>query len=242
MENTVLAVTSRQMSIQREMDTLANNIANSSTDGFKSERMQFAEHLVDIGNNQTIAFVKDAGMIRDYSDGPLRATGNPLDIALRGNGFFLVEGPDEILFSRSGRLHLDPTGMLINADGMAILSQDGLPILTFPGDTSIIIDSNGMVSSESGELGVLSLVTFEDMSKIEKLGSGLYKSEDDFVPAEDVTVIQGSLEGSNVEPISEMTRMIALLRSYQGSQTLGNEEHDLRRKAISIIGSVNQNA
>ncbi len=241
MENTVLAVISRQMSIQREMDTLANNIANSSTDGFKSERMQFAEHLVDIGNNQTIAFVKDAGMIRDYSDGPLRATGNPLDIALRGNGFFLVEGPDEILFSRSGRLHLDPTGMLINADGMAILSQDGLPILTFPGDTSIIIDSNGMVSSESGELGVLSLVTFEDMSKIEKLGSGLYKSNDDFIPATEVTVIQGSLEGSNVEPISEMTRMIALLRSYQGSQTLGNEEHDLRRKAISIIGSVNQN-
>ena len=242
MENTVLAVISRQMSIQREMDTLANNIANSTTDGFKSERMQFAEHLVDIGNNQTIAFVKDAGMIRDYSDGPLRATGNPLDIALRGNGFFLVEGPDEILFSRSGRLHLDATGMLINADGMAVLSQDGLPILTFPGDTSIIIDSNGMVSSESGELGVLSLVTFEDMSKIEKLGSGLYKSEDDFAPAVEVTVIQGALEGSNVEPISEMTRMIALLRSYQGSQTLGNEEHDLRRKAISIIGSVNQNA
>ena len=242
MENTVLAVISRQMSIQREMDTLANNIANSSTDGFKSERMQFAEHLVDIGNNQTIAFVKDAGMIRDYSDGPLRATGNPLDIALRGNGFFMMEGPDEILFSRSGRLHLDATGMLINADGMAVLSQDGLPILTFPGDTSIIIDSNGMVSSESGELGILSLVTFENMSKIEKLGSGLYKSEDDFIPAAEVTVIQGSLEGSNVEPISEMTRMIALLRSYQGSQTLGNEEHDLRRKAISIIGSVNQNA
>lgn len=242
MENTVLTVISRQMGIQREMDIIANNIANSSTDGFKHERMRFAEHLVDIGNNQTMAFVKDLGIIRDFTDGSLRTTGNPLDIALRGEGFFQVEGPDEILFSRSGRLRLDATGMLINADGMAILSQDGLPILTFPGDTSIIIDPNGRVSSESGELGILSLVTFDDMGKLEKLGKGLYKSQDNPVPAQEVTVIQGSLEGSNVEPISEMTRMIALLRSYQGAQTLGTEENDLRRKAIGILGSVNQNA
>lgn len=242
MENTVLTVISRQIGIQREMDIIANNIANSSTDGFKHERMRFAEHLVDIGNNQTMAFVKDLGIIRDFTDGSLRTTGNPLDIALRGEGFFQVEGPDEILFSRSGRLRLDATGMLINADGMAILSQDGLPILTFPGDTSIIIDPNGRVSSESGELGILSLVTFDDMSKLEKLGKGLYKSQDNPVPAQEVTVIQGSLEGSNVEPISEMTRMIALLRSYQGAQTLGTEENDLRRKAIGILGSVNQNA
>ena len=242
MENTVLAVISRQMVIQREMDAIANNIANASTDGFKNQRVLFAEYLQDIGNSQTIAFVKDAGVFRDYSDGPLRTTGNPLDVAIRGDGFLTVETPDEILYTRSGRLHLDADGMLTNTQGMAILGSDGLPILTFPGDTSIVIDPDGRVTSESGELGRLSLVAFEDTGKLQKVGNGLYKSDEDPVPSETATLVQGSLEGSNVEPITEMTKMISLLRSYQGSQTLGNEEHDLRRKAISIIGSVNSTA
>ncbi len=242
MENTVLAVISRQMGIQREMDAIANNIANASTDGFKNEHMLFVEYLQDIGNNQTIAFVKDAGVIRDYSDGPLRTTGNPLDVAIRGDGFLIVESPDEILYTRSGRLHLDADGMLTNTQGMAILGSDGLPILTFPGDISIVIDPDGRVTSESGELGRLSLVAFEDPGKLQKVGNGLYKSDEDPVPPVTAILVEGSLEGSNVEPITEMTKMISLLRSYQGSQTLGNEEHDLRRKAISIIGSVNSTA
>lgn len=242
MENTILAVISRQMGIQREMDTLANNVANSSTDGFKSERMLFAEHLVDIGNNQTIAFVKDAGIIRDFSDGPLRSTGNPLDVAIRGEGFFEIETEDGVLYTRSGRLHLDPIGMLINAEGQAVLGTDGLPIITFPGDSAIVIDPNGRVTSESGELGYLSLVAFEDLSKLVKVGNGLYNTDQDTLVADESTIVQGSLEGSNVVSITEMTRMITLLRSYQGSQTLGDQEHDLRRKAISVIGSVSTNA
>ena len=245
MENTVLAVISRQMGIEREMDAIANNIANASTDSFKSERMLFSEYLQDIGNNQTIAFIKIAGVIRDFTDGPIRATGNPLDIAIRGEGFLKVEAEDGIYYTRSGRLHLDPTGMLVNSDGQAILGDSDLPILTFPGDTAIIIDPDGRVSSESGELGRLALVVFEDVSKLVKLGNGLYDSKADPIEPEepgDVTVIQAALEGSNVEPITEMTKMITLLRSYQGSQTLSNEEHDLRRKAIGILGSVSQSA
>lgn len=242
MENTILTVISRQIIIQREMDTLANNVANSSTDGFKSERMLFAEHLVDIGNNQTIAFVKDAGIIRDFSDGPLRSTGNPLDVAIRGEGFFEIETEDGVLYTRSGRLHLDPIGMLINAEGQAVLGTDGLPIITFPGDSAIVIDPNGRVTSESGELGYLSLVAFEDLSKLVKVGNGLYNTDQDTLVADESTIVQGSLEGSNVVSITEMTRMITLLRSYQGSQTLGDQEHDLRRKAISVIGSVSTNA
>ena len=172
----------------------------------------------------------------------LRTTGNPLDVAIRGDGFLSVESPDEILYTRSGRLNLDANGMLVNSQGMAILGDDGLPILTFPGDTSIVIDPDGRVTSESGELGRLSLVAFEDPGKLQKVGNGLYRSDEEPVPSVTATLVQGSLEGSNVEPITEMTKMITLLRSYQGSQTLGNEEHDLRRKAISIIGSVNTSA
>lgn len=245
MENTVLAVISRQMGIQREMDAIANNLANSSTDGFKSERILFSEILQDIGNNQSITFMKAAGVIRDYSDGPLRMTGNPLDIAIRGEGFFKIETDNGIFYTRSGRLNIDATGMIVNADGQPFLGDSDLPILTIPGDNSIVIEPDGRVLSDSGELGRLALVVFEDISRLEKIGSGLYASKaDPIIPDDpgDVTVIQGALEGSNVVSITEMTKMISLLRSYQGSQTLGNEEHDLRRKAISVIGSVSQSA
>ena len=132
--------------------------------------------------------------------------------------------------------------MLINADGMPILGDDNLPILTFPGDTSIIIDPDGRVSSESGELGRLALVAFENIGNLEKLGNGLYTSQEVPIPALDATIVQGSLEGSNVESITQMTRMISLLRSYQGSQTLINEQYDLRQKAIDILGSVSLSA
>ena len=91
MESTILAVISRQMGIQREMDAVANNIANSSTDGFKNERMLFAEHLQAIGNNQTITLVKVAGVIRDFTDGPRRPTGKPPEVAVRRGGFLPVE-------------------------------------------------------------------------------------------------------------------------------------------------------
>ena len=243
MENTVLAVISRQMNIQREMDAVANNIANLSTDGFKNERVRFAKYLIDIGNSQTLSLVKDVGVIRDFSDGPIRGTGNPFDLAIRGEGFFLIETQnDGIKYTRSGRLHFDPIGTLSNADGLPILGTDDLPIVAFPGDTSLIIDKNGRVSSESGVLGRLALVSFEDLSKLVKFGSGLYETSEEPIVAEGATILQGMLEGSNVEPITEMTRMITLLRSYQGSQTLGNEEHDLRRKAIGVLGSVNLSA
>ena len=90
MSTTVLALLSRKMVIEREMYAIANTIANASNDGFKSERMMFAEYLQDIGNNQTMAFIKVAGVIRDFTNGPIRATGNPLDIAIRGEGFLTI--------------------------------------------------------------------------------------------------------------------------------------------------------
>ncbi|MEE9251582.1 MAG: flagellar basal-body rod protein FlgF [Alphaproteobacteria bacterium] len=242
MENTVLAVISQQIGARRQMDVIANNIANANTIGFKSERMLFTEYLQDIGDGQTIAFVKDAAVVRNFSDGPIIVTGNPLDVAIRGEGFFQVETADGIRYTRNGRLRLDADGALVTSNGYAVLSKDEFPILTIPGDTQITIAADGTVSSESGELGTLTVVAFANPYVLRKLGNGLYEA--DVLPdrATDATVVQGAVENSNVEPIIEMTRMISLLRSYQSSQTLANQEHDLRRRAISVLGSVSKRA
>lgn len=241
MENTVLAVISQQIGARRQMDVIANNIANAGTIGFKSERMVFAEYLQDIGDGQTISFVKDAAVVRDFRDGPIIVTSNPLDIAIRGEGFLEVETVDGIRYTRNGRMRLDGDGTLVTSNGYAVLSRDEFPILTVPGDTEIVISADGTVSSESGILGTLSVVTFENPYVLRKLGNGLYES--DVLPdraTDATTIVQGAIEDSNVEPIIEMTRMIALLRSYQSSQNLGDQEHDLRRRAIGVLGSVSE--
>ncbi len=242
MENTALAVISQQIGARRQMDVIANNIANANTIGFKSERVLFTEYLQDIGNGQTIALVKDAAVVRDFRDGPIMATDNPLDVAIRGEGFFQVETADGIRYTRNGRLRLDSDGALVTSNGYAVLGKDEFPILTIPGDTQITISADGTVSSESGELGTLAVVAFENTYMLRKLGNGLYESDILPDPATDATIVQGALENSNVEPIIEMTRMISLLRSFQGSQTLADQEHDLRRRAISVLGGVSERA
>lgn len=240
MENTVLAVISQQVGARRQMDVIANNIANAGTIGFKSERVVFTEYLQDIGNGQTISFVKDAAVVRDFSDGSIMVTGNPLDVAIRGEGFFQVETLDGIRYTRNGRMRLDGDGTLVTSNGYAVLSKDELPILTIPGDTQIVISADGTVSSESGELGTLAVVAFENTYELRKLGNGLYESDILPSPATDATIVQGAIENSNVEPILEMTRMIALLRNFQGSQTMADQEDDLRRRAINVLGSVTE--
>lgn len=240
MENTVLSVISQQVGARRQMDVIANNIANAGTIGFKSERVVFTEYLQDIGNGQTISFVKDAAVVRDFSDGSIMVTGNPLDVAIRGEGFFQVETLDGIRYTRNGRMRLDGDGTLVTSNGYAVLSKDELPILTIPGDTQIVISADGTVSSESGELGTLAVVVFRDTFSLRKLGNGLYESDILPSPATDATIVQGAIENSNVEPILEMTRMIALLRNFQGSQTMADQEDDLRRRAINVLGSVTE--
>ena len=242
MENTVLAVISQQMSARRQMDVIANNIANVNTVAFKSERMLFSEYLQDIGNGQTIAFVKEAGVRRDNSDGPISSTGNPLDIAIRGDGYLLVETSDGVRFTRNGRLRIDADGVLVTSNGYPVLGEDEYPILFIPGDTNIVISDNGRITAESGEIGKLAIMAFSDPTKVQKLGEGLFVSDELPELATDVSLIQGALEGSNVEPIVEMTRMISILRSYQSAQSMTDQEHDLRRRAISTLGSVSENA
>lgn len=244
MENTALVALSQQMVLRRQMDVIANNIANASTIGFKSERMLFSEHFRDIGGGQQLAFVTDAAVVHDPSEGELTPTGNPLDVAIKGSGYFEVDTPDGIRYMRGGHLRVDADGVLVSAEGHPVLGQDGTPLLTFPGDTEITIKADGTVSSESGEIGQLAVVTFENRSMLRKFGAGMYEAPDSVVPipAVDGKVIQGSIEESNVAPIIEMTRMISLLRSYQGAQRLADEQDKLMRRSINVLANTPQSA
>ena len=242
MNNTILVALSQHTALRLQMAVIANNIANSNTAGFKSERVTFATHLKDMGGGQKLAFVKESGIVRDPSDGPLMVTGNPFDLAIRGDAFFRVDTPQGERLTRGGQFRLDADGALVTANGYPVLGKNGLPLLIAPGDATITIARDGRVASESGEIGRLGLVTFDSGDELTKLGGGLYASDAEPIPSDDAEVVQGAIEASNVQPIVEMTRMIALLRSYQSAQSLAEKEDELKRRAIGTLASVSQSA
>ncbi|PHS78747.1 MAG: flagellar basal-body rod protein FlgF [Rhodospirillaceae bacterium] len=243
MENTAYIALSRQGVLRRELDTIAHNMANMNTTGFKSERMMFVEHLTksksgDFIADQRLAFVRDVASYSDFADGPIEQTGNPLDVAINGDGYFTVQAADGTTqYTRNGSFRMDNGGQLVNQSGLPVLTDAGTPIFFAPEDASITIAGDGTVSSENGQIGKLSVVTFDDPYGLKREASGLYSTDQLPIPKLDAQVSQGGLEGSNVSGILEMTRMIKVSRSYSSAQKLIDKEDERIRQAIRQLAS-----
>lgn len=243
MENTALIGISRQSVLRRQMDVVANNIANMNTSGFKSEKMLFAEHLVKSkGGEQvhgdTLHFVRDVATVRNMAEGPLIRTGNPLDVAVRGEAFLAIETPEGARYTRNGSLTVNPDGKLVTQHGHPVLDDDGNPIELSAEDTDITISADGTIASKAGQIGKLKVVEFESPNDIQMIAGGLYDTNADVPPknAEKPHVVQGMIEGSNVEPILEMTRMIEVSRAYNGVKTMLDKEDERIKKMIQTYG------
>jgi flagellar basal-body rod protein FlgF len=242
MENTLLVATSHQDALRRQMEVIAHNFANMNTNGFKRERMMFVDHLVrgaggDAPSDKSLAFVRDVATYRDLSDGNLTQTGNPLDVAIEGDGFFVVGSPEGERYSRNGSFVLNDEGQLVTGNGMPVLSGGGQPVYFSTADTEITISRDGTISTENGVLGRLRIVRFENPHGMRRIEGGLMSS--DAIPEEVVAprVVQGMVEGSNVEPILEMERMISVHRAYESSKKLVDGENERIRKMIQVYAS-----
>lgn len=241
MDNALLIALSRQMAMTREMSTIANNLANMNTAGFKSEAMLFDQYLTkDISEDSptaNISFVQDFGQHRDLRDGTLQMTANPFDIAITGEGFFRVQTEADVLYTRNGHFRLDDAGQLVTANGDPVLTDADAPILFAQDETDITIARDGTVSSSLGLRGKISVVTFENPQAMNNAGGTLLSTLQDEQPIDRPQVVQGALEGSNVQPIIEMTNMIEVTRSYATAQKLIDQSDQMRRKAIQDLGS-----
>lgn len=237
-ENTAYIVLSRQTAMRRQMDVIANNIANMGTTAFKSAQMLFEEFLVEGDAGNKMSFVTDIGTARNLTEGEFMRTQNPLDLAIRGRGYLVVETDEGERYTRNGSLRVDAEGFLTTTYGHKILDNTGRAIQLDPNDPTLTVARDGALTGGQGPIGRLAVVTFENEQSLEQVGAGLYKTDGDPEPAEDATVEQGMLENSNVEPILEMTRMIELSRNYQSTNTMINREDDVRRRAIERLGAV----
>lgn len=252
MENALLVSLSRQVSLRRELDVIANNIANLNTTGFKGESVMFeqyldpnARHEIFPGNDRRISFVLDRATLQDFSQGPLQRTEAPLDVAIDGPGFFAVQTQNGERYTRAGNFHLNPQGQLVTNNGQQVLGQGG-PIVLEPTDSNIAIAADGTISATNaagvvGERGKLRMVTFANPAQLSQQGDGLWSAPATMAPTNATPMtraVQGALEKSNVHAVREMNRMLEVTRTYTNISNMQNRTDELRRKAIDKLAEV----
>jgi flagellar basal-body rod protein FlgF len=240
MESSLLIALSRQTTLRREMASVANNIANMNTQAYKGEKMMFADHMVRSKSENSIlgdklSFVRDIAQYRDLSEGTMQETGNPLDVAIHGDGYFTVQTPEGNRYTRNGHFQLNNEGIIVNTDGHPVLTDNGDKVQTTPGNSRLEISRNGVITTDAGAVGKLALVEFKNPQELDKVSNTLFTSKESGTQVASPHVIQGTLEGSNVQPIIEMTRMIDVQRAYENAKKLVDSEDERIKKTTAIL-------
>ncbi len=236
MDNGIYIALSRQMALFRDMAVTANNIANANTTGYSSEHIMFNSYLtkdVNQGNRNDMAFAYDVASYRNTDSGTLQSTGNPLDVAIKGPGYFVVQTPLGNRYTRNGNFQIDGNGLLVNSEGYPVLDSSGQQI-SLPDDTATIdIGSVGNLKVNGEDFATLGVVQFDNEQLLERLNGGLFASEITPLQTENVVVAQGALENSNVVPVLEMTHMINVSRAVGNTAKFVEVMYDLQRKAAN---------
>lgn len=236
MDNAVYASLSRQSGLMREMRVLANNIANAETTGFRREGVIFAEYLgrTDRGGD-SLSMAHARGREVDLRPAPMVMTNAPLDLALDGEGFFTVETPQGPALTRAGAFMLDADGGVISPEGFHLLDDGGAPIGVPPGAVSLTVGADGTLSADGEPVARIGVVTVTDPSGLTHRAGTLFTARTGTVPAEDARIRQGFLEGSNVDPMAEMARMIEVQRAYELGQSFLTREDERIRAVVSSM-------
>lgn len=246
MDNTTYVALSLARAMQRDLDVTANNIANANTAGFKAERIIFSSFLhpdegQEVGRGTN--FVVDQGSYLDRTQGAMTRTDNPLDIAVKGDAFLSYRTPEGVTaYGRDGQLALDRDGYLVTLSGARVLDDGGSSISIPPGSGDIKIGVDGTIASDAtGVLGKIGLYDLPDVQSYIRLGNSM------LVPPEGreslaraaigSEVQQGSIELSNVAPITEVTRLMMIQKAYDRAVKMMTNEDDLRKDFLRRIGS-----
>jgi flagellar basal-body rod protein FlgF len=252
MENALLIGLSRQMVLERQMDVVANNLANVNTNGFKTDASLFQEYLKTgahednfVGSDRAVSYVQDSGTYRDLTQGAVQPTNNPLDLAIDGSAYLVVQTPGGERYTRDGGLQLNSQGQLVTVAGDPVLGASG-PIVFQPTDHDINVSPDGTITVLEGNgrtdaiRGKLRLVSFANAQRMLKEGSNLYSAGEGGAPDPDVKsqIRQGFIEKSNVNSVAEMSRMIEVTRAYTQIATLLQQQSDLHKTAIQQLADV----
>jgi flagellar basal-body rod protein FlgF len=243
MENAQLVGLSRQLTLQRQLDMIANNVANVDTAGFKAQTMLVKEQKLSPASanefrrpDRPISFVLDDGNVYDFQPGQMVSTGNDLDVAVDGKGWFAVDTPAGERYTRNGSFAIGQDGLLQTRDGNPVLTEAG-PLTLQPNETRISIAADGTISTDQGVRGKLRVVDFASPGALKKVGETLFTGTDP-QPATLPRLVQGQIEKSNVRAVVEISKLIEVGRTYQNVANWMNNVDDLRRNAIDKLSQV----
>jgi flagellar basal-body rod protein FlgF len=243
MDNITNIALSRLSSQQQAMDVVANNLANASTPGYRAERSVFADWLVrepagaEPQGGRTLAFGQTRATYRERTEGTLSQTGNPLDLALQGDGYFTVQTQQGPRLTRAGRFTLGRDGTIADENGDALLDASGQKMVVSRADTDLTVRADGTLRSQNGVLGQIGVVAPRDPNRMTAEGSRLFRADVPTAPVAAPKMLQGTLEDSNVQPVSEITRMISTERDFQFVTQMVEAEGQRRQSAIDKIAA-----
>lgn len=244
MENALYVGLSRQMTLRRQLDIVANNIANADTFGFKAEQplvhTEPKSPARTVEGPNPVKFVLDAGLARDFSQGPLQTTHAPFDLAIDGPGFFRIQTPAGERYTRDGHFRLDPAGRIVNQSGQPLLDAGGAEVIIDVQRGPVEIAKDGSLSQGIEQVGRLGIVTFDSLSTLEKVGDNQFRNTANTQPqpANGSQIRQGMLEGSNVNPILQVTDMIEVTRAYESLARMMENTQELSRRSVERLGRV----
>ncbi len=234
MSNAIYASLARQQGLMQEMQVVANNLANSSTTGYKTDRAIFAEFLVGTGPSQdSLSMGGLAGHAFKFEHGALNLTGGQFDLAVQGEGFFVLQTAEGPRLTRAGHFQLSPESTLVDGAGNSVLGAGGNPI-TLPEDaTQIMIGNDGSISANGQLIDRVGVVIAQ--GDLLRDSNTLFSAPGGYAQFEEATVVQGALEQSNVSPVLEVARMIEVQRAYEAGQAMLEREDDLINQLITAV-------
>jgi flagellar basal-body rod protein FlgF len=237
MDNAVYASLTRQSGLMREMQTLANNIANISTTGFRREGVLFSEFVKRLDGVEAPLSMGAANARQTFlTQGALAQTGGALDLAIEGDGFFLVETPQGERLTRAGHFQTSPEGEVVTPDGHPLLDLGGARVFVPVDAGPIAVSRDGTLSVDGAPLAQIGLFRPADPAQMSRGTGVLLDPQGDVLPAEEAVIHQGFLEESNVNPLTEMARLIAVQRAYELGQSFLDREDERIRNVVQTLG------
>ena len=235
MDTPAYVTLTRQSGLMREMELVAHNMANISTVGFRREGVVFAEHVAQAGTAPSVSMALAKARLVDMTQGALTTTGATYDLAITGEGFFQIATPDGPRLTRAGSFTPSPDGELMTPDGYPLLDAGGAPVSIPAGVAQVRIGPDGTISADGQAVGRIGLFLPDDPLTLRQQAGTLF-SFGTASPAPDATLTQGMIEESNVNPITEVARMIEVQRAYEAGQSFLQRDDDRTMRVIETLG------
>jgi flagellar basal-body rod protein FlgF len=230
---------SGQIALEKRLETIANNVANMNTVGYRADGVTFAAELARAGDDR-VAFASTGNAFISRQNGAMTRTDNPLDVAVQGDGWLAIQTPGGIAYTRDGRMKLTDTGQLQTVNGYQVLDAGGAPIAVDPDAGAPTIAGDGMITQDNKQVSAIGLFLIPDDARLTRAANSGVIPDKPATPVLDFSqngIVQGSIEESNVNPIMEMSKLITVTRSFDSINSAMNQSESSLQDAIKTLGS-----